>query len=127
MKKHFYFPLILASTFLIQSCATIVTPSSTMVSFKSEPSGARVFLNDMEACTTPCDYPVTRKQRSHIVSYKKDGYNTKNFAFQTGMEPWIWGNLLFFYGFGVGAIVDVATGAWVNLDRTSYTYELDKK
>lgn len=58
--------LILASTLLVSSCASIFTGSKRSVLFESNPSGAKVFVNGFEKGVTPSQIKVEADDRIDI-------------------------------------------------------------
>jgi hypothetical protein len=62
MKINFILTFVLASL-LLTSCASVFTGSKRNVLFESNPSGAKVFVNGMEQCVSPCQIKVKKDDR----------------------------------------------------------------
>jgi hypothetical protein len=72
--KMKFISALLVSSLLFTSCATVFTGSKRNVLFESNPSGAKVFINGMEQCTTPCNAKVKNEDR---VDFRLDGYKER--------------------------------------------------
>lgn len=59
------------------SCATICTGTSVMISFNSDPSDAIVLINGVEQNTTICELKVKRKSGDADLEIELDGYETR--------------------------------------------------
>jgi hypothetical protein len=73
MKKHLLFCSIGAIALLLSSCATMFSGTTQKVTFNSEPQGARVEVNGLKTCVTPCTADIKRSSSS-MVMFTKDGY-----------------------------------------------------
>jgi hypothetical protein len=73
MKKLNLFT-ILTLLMLFSSCASIFTGSKRNVLFESNPSGAKVYVNGMEQCTSPCNVKVRNEDR---VDFRLDGFKER--------------------------------------------------
>ncbi|WP_395051912.1 PEGA domain-containing protein [Flavobacterium sp.] len=122
MKKSIIFGA-LSLTFLLTSCATIVSGSKQTVKFTSNPSTAYVFLDDKQVGSTPFETKLERK-KSHNVKIKLEGYQTYEITLTRKFNAWYIGNLLF--GGLIGIIVDPITGAMYKLTPSEVNAELGK-
>jgi hypothetical protein len=118
-------------------CASIVKGSDQKVSFTSEPSDAKVVINDVrqgkevEIGSTPFTTTLKRgagyfKKARYNVTFEKPGYQTEAIVLEGTPGGWyIGGNLLF--GGGMGwLIVDPATGAMWTLEPQDVSVTLKK-
>lgn len=70
MKMRLFLPLFLAS------CASIVNPGPDQVQVTTEPSGAKVILNEREVGTTPCVVLVSRSTTdTQDLIFEREGYH----------------------------------------------------
>ena len=69
-----FFTIIGAGMLLFSSCASIFTGSKRSVLFESNPSGAKVYVNGMEQCISPCNIKVKNDDR---VDFRLDGYKER--------------------------------------------------
>lgn len=121
MKK--IFTLIIVASLSLSSCATIFTGTKDQISFKTNPSGAKVMIDGLEVCTTPCTTKVARTLSNKNVEFKLDGYDTKIIALDKKFNAVSIINLFGIIGWGV----DAATGSLMKYDRKGYDIELDSK
>jgi hypothetical protein len=118
-------------------CASIVKGADQKVSFTSEPSDAKVVINDVrqgkevEIGSTPFTTTLKRgagyfKKARYNVIFEKPGYQTEAIVLEGTPGGWyIGGNLLF--GGGMGwLIVDPATGAMWTLEPQDVSVTLKK-
>jgi hypothetical protein len=69
-----FFAILASGMLLFSSCASIFTGSKRSVLFESNPSGAKVFVNGMEQCISPCNVKVRNDDR---VDFRLDGYKER--------------------------------------------------
>jgi len=58
------------------SSATLFSGTTQNVSFNSDPKGAKVLIDEVEKCKTPCTLTLKRGSYDN-VTFKKDGYQSK--------------------------------------------------
>lgn len=109
MKNIKLLSLIIVSSVLLNSCATLISGTKQNVSIKTDPSGARVFVDGKDQnVITPCNIDVKRKKEV-VYTFQKEGYKdgkvTENAKFNTTV---LWNILL---GGIPGFIVDFSSGA----------------
>lgn len=99
---------LLATILLFSSCATIVSGSRQNVEITSEPSAAKVYINEVEVGNTPFQKNLKRNQEYSLM-LKLDGYATYETKLVKKFNAWYIGNI----GFGglIGIIIDPITGA----------------
>lgn len=100
--------IALASLFLMESCATIVSGSRQSVKFESTPNNASIFIDEVEVGKTPFETKLERK-RDYDVVIKLDGYKPFETRLTKKFNAWYLGNIVF--GGLIGLIVDPITGA----------------
>jgi len=102
------------------SCATIFTGTKDRISFKSTPSGAVIYKDGVELCTTPCTYNVKRSLGETDLEFKLDGYETRLITLDTEFNVVSVINLGNLFGWGIDAL----SGAVMKYDRKSYEISL---
>jgi hypothetical protein len=117
--KYAIIPLVLSIT----GCATVFTGTHDQISISSEPSGAKVVLNGNEMGRTPVTIPVSRTLGTTTMTLKKQGFEDKSFALQSGFNTIALLDIFLWPTF----IVDAATGSIVKYTQTNYNIELDKR
>lgn len=115
-------PLVAAS--LLNSCASIISGSTQTIEVSSQPSGARVSLEDVPMGTTPTELTLSRK-KSHRVNIDHPGYQGYEVILQPAGNSMTGGNLL--AGGLVGAMVDNSTGANIKLVPSKIDAVLKKR
>lgn len=66
--------ILMASSILFSSCATIFTGAKRKVLFESDPSGAQVLVNGFEKGNTPVQIKVKAEDR---INFKLDNFNER--------------------------------------------------
>lgn len=117
------FTLLAASSLLFTSCATVFTGTKDEISFKTTPEGAKVLVDGLEVCKTPCTTKIGRTLSNKNVEFKLDGYETKIIGLDTKFNAVSIINLFGIIGWGV----DAATGSLMKYDKKGYDIELDAK
>src|SRR2546422_5740455 len=118
-------------------CASIVKGSEQKVSFKSEPSEARVVITDVRAGkqihvgSTPFTTSLKRgagyfKKAKYSVTFEKPGYKTEAITLEGTPGGWYLGGNVIFGGMG-WLIVDPATGAMWTLEPGDVSVTLKKQ
>jgi len=111
MRKEIIFG-VLAISFMVTSCATIISGTKQSVRFTSNPSSATIFIDEVEAGKTPFEMQLTRNSE-HSVKMKLDGYQTYQTRLTQTFNAWCLGNVVL--GGLIGIAVDASTGALYNL------------
>jgi hypothetical protein len=119
-------------------CASILKGSDQKVSFRSEPSDAKVVITDVrqgkeiQVGSTPFATTLKRgagyfKKAVYNVTFEKPGYQKESIMLEGTPGGWyMGGNLLF--GGGLGwLIVDPATGAMWTLEPSDMSVTLKKQ
>jgi hypothetical protein len=118
------FIVLLSILLSLTSCATIISGTQEDVMFNSEPQGAMLDLNGAALGTTPCTIKLKRNQ-SHLVYLRKEGYHPYCFQIQKEFNPIFLGNIIL--GGPVGMLVDVCSGGVYKLSPTSNFHILKNK
>jgi len=118
MKKFYktglFFSFIAVTILTFSSCATIFKVSTYDVSFSSDPTGAKVYVNGSLLGTTPVQLELKSKN-SYTIEFKKDGYETKTVLLNNSVGGgWI---VLDILGGLIPIVIDAATGNWYSLDQ----------
>jgi hypothetical protein len=118
-----YVPLALSGCLLMSltGCATILSGTSQTVEVRSAPHGARVVVDGRDVGTTPLKADLKRGV-PHTVQVSKDGYLDETVVTTTRGNGAIALNLIL--GGGVGAIIDVASGAATHVTPDAVTVDL---
>lgn len=113
-------PIFLIALFLMTGCATIFTGTKDRIAFTSTPSGATIYKDGVEICTTPCNYKVKRSLNDTEVEFKLDGYETRLITLDKEFNLVSIINLGNLFGWGIDAL----SGAVMKYDRKSYDIKL---
>lgn len=116
------FIIAIASTFLMTSCATIFTGTKDTIRFDSNPQGAKVYMDGLAVCRTPCTTQVKRSLSDKLAEIRLDGYETRVITLDRKFNTVSIVNLGFVIGWGI----DAATGSLMKYDRKGYEIELEK-
>lgn len=117
--------ILLSSSILFTSCASIVSKSSYPISINSAPSEAQIVIKDKKGIEIfSGQTPATLKLKSgsgffgkarYQVTFNKSGYQTKTVPVEFKLNGWYFGNLLFGGILGM-LIIDPATGAMYKIE-----------
>ncbi len=112
--------IFLIALILMTGCATIFTGTKDRISFTSTPSGAVIYKDGVEICTTPCNYRFKRSVNDTDLELKLDGYETRMITLDKEF------NLVSIINFGnlFGWGIDVLSGAVMKYDRKAYDLKL---
>lgn len=92
----------------LSSCCAIVNGRTQNVVFDSTPSGARLYIDNVDRGMTPQKIALKRNKK-YEVRVVAEGYEPYACTLESGMSGWIWGNLVF--GGLIGLAIDVGTGS----------------
>jgi hypothetical protein len=116
-------PIFLIALFLMTGCATIFTGTKDRIAFTSTPSGATIYKDGVEICTTPCNYKVKRSLNDTEVEFKLDGYETRLITLDKEFNLVSIINLGNLFGWGIDAL----SGAVMKYDRKAYDIKLTQE
>jgi len=98
--------------------------STDDVSFSSDPSDAKVYVNGTLLGTTPIQLELISKN-SYTIEFKKEGYETRTVLLNSSVGAgWIVLDVLFGL---VPIIVDATTGDWYSLDQEHVNAVLEQQ
>ncbi|WP_166962277.1 PEGA domain-containing protein [Yeosuana marina] len=100
--------ILVSSVLLLSSCATIISGSRQSTEITSEPSSAKVYINEVEVGKTPIQKNLKRNQEYSII-LELDGYETYKTKLEKKFNAWFIGNIAL--GGLIGIIIDPITGA----------------
>lgn len=105
----------ITAAFLFSGCATIFKGSSADIRVNSSPSGATVYINNIDRGQTPQTLSLKRNQ-NHLITFKMDGYEDVNIEVNKKFDilTTVVGNIFSWQLLGI--IVDVATGSAYTLE-----------
>ena len=115
--------IFLIALFLMTGCATIFTGTKDRIAFTSTPSGATIYKDGVEICTTPCNYKVKRSLNDTEVEFKLDGYETRLITLDKEFNLVSIINLGNLFGWGIDAL----SGAVMKYDRKAYDIKLTQE
>jgi PEGA domain len=127
MKKHAALLVlfcIASASALLSGCATIVKGTTQIIPVSSDPTGARVTVDNSPAGTTPTTVTLSRKQ-NHMVVIEKEGFAAESIAVTKSMGGAVAGNII--AGGLIGWGVDAMTGAQYNLAPNTISVRLSTK
>ena len=137
--------LLVAGMLMVQGCATIASGTTKGIHIGSRPQGVDFQIDTVSqfdtdavgtyvaAGTTPQYVRITRGAgffRRYIVTFTDDNYETKTVPIRSGVNGWLFGNILI--GGIPGIIIDTVTGAssdphnvhvYLNRKRTAVNYK----
>jgi hypothetical protein len=110
---------------MASSCATVAHGRFQQVPVNSRPAGAAIYADcgrgPERVGETPMVVKLQRKADRCIVTLKKEGFEDSTTIFTRHMSGWVWGNLFLDDAFLIGAVIDVADGAFYNRSPNSLT------
>ena len=93
---------------VVSGCATLAHGPTQEIAIYSSPPGAMVFVDGVDTQrTTPTTVRVNRRSPP-TLRVEHEGHQPAVIRMKRSLDGWIWWNFL---TFGVGAIVDFATGS----------------
>lgn len=115
--KSIAVPFCLLATFILvlTSCATIFKGSKESVSFSSEPSGAKVYVDGQPLGSTPFQLEL-KSNKTYSVEFRLDGFQSRTLILNNSVGAgWIILDVLFGL---IPVVIDAATGNWYSLDQS---------
>lgn len=114
MNKNLKMAILIASTLLLPSCASILSGTSQTLTVNTTPEGANCALNRENQVIgrinpTPGSVIVEKTKHDITVECTKPGYLKSTFINESGTEGTTAGNIIL--GGGIGWAVDSARGA----------------
>jgi hypothetical protein len=124
MKKHaslLVVTVLTSARALLSGCATIVKGTAQVIPVSSDPTGARVTVDNSPAGTTPTTVTLSREQNQMVV-IEKEGFAPENIAVTKSMCGAVAGNII--AGGPIGWGVDAMTGAQYYLTPNTISVRL---
>jgi len=116
--------VILSCAFILAiSCATIMHGTSQKIGVSSNPTGAKVTVDNKDMGVTPIFANLSRGD-NHIVKIQLEGYQIAELTVTKKVSGWVWGNVLF--GGLIGLAVDAISGGLYVLTPEQINAELKK-
>ena len=113
---------LLMAGLLLAGCATVLTGTYDEVVIRSEPEGARIFIDGLEEGRTPAYLDIRRPGIGETeVELRLDGYETRTFVLRKEFNTFSVINL----NNPIGWAIDFATGAITKYKPMGYDIELD--
>jgi hypothetical protein len=110
MRPLFLLPLCAA---VLAGCGTVISTPVQKVHVTSRPAGAEVHFDGLTGGVTPTTVELSRWE-DHDLTIELRGYRTARVHLSRRINPWIAGNIM--NGFIFGVLVDASTGAIYKLD-----------
>lgn len=105
MKKY----LISACFLLLSGCGTVFSGTNQTVTVNTNVERAKVYVNGMPACSTPCAVDLNRSNVNTTLILKKDGYEESVFVLKSQFNPIALINLTMVYSWTTDFI---SGGVW---------------
>ena len=117
-----YFSLLAAVVFLFNGCATLFKGSTEAISYSSDPSSAKVYVNGQLMGTTPFELQMKTNQ-TYTIEFRKDGYQDRTVVLNNSVGGgWV---VLDVLGGLIPVVIDAATGNWYSLDQSNVNAVLE--
>jgi len=117
--------MAMACTILFNSCATIFSGTSDVITIRTKPVDAKIEIDEQAAGTSNNSITVKRKFADYRdVRLKAEGYETQEFKIRQKVDGLYWLGIL---GAGIPMIIDIITGAAMKPVELNYQKELEKK
>jgi hypothetical protein len=108
---------------VLYGCATIMHGTSQKVGISSNPSGAKVWVDNKDIGITPLFADLSRGD-NHVVRIELEGFQKAELTLTRSTSGWVWGNILF--GGLIGLAVDAISGGLYDLTPEQLNAELRK-
>ncbi|MFH1367703.1 MAG: PEGA domain-containing protein [Elusimicrobiota bacterium] len=116
------FMLIVTQT----GCATVFKGSSQKVTVNSDPSGARVYINNFYTGDTPLQTKL-KLNKTYNIEIKKEGYEDSFMHMSSSIGAgWLTLDLIFSIVLAIPLVVDGITSSWNHFDQTEINAPLEK-
>lgn len=120
MKKILFLGLVLI--LFSWGCATLFNDKDPAVSFMSNPSAAKVYVNGSYMGDTPFAIKL-KTDKEYTVEFRKEGYKPKTYFLNNKVGVgWI---VLDVLAGLIPIVVDAATGAWYEFSEENITVLLE--
>lgn len=116
--------MVFMGALFTSGCATIVSGSTQLVSFTSNPEGATIELDGRTLGKAPLTVTIKKKSGQRIAA-SLPGYKTVALPLETRQNGWFWGNIVF--GGFVGSTTDGISGAVTEYSPSHYMISLPRE
>ncbi|MDQ1244963.1 MAG: hypothetical protein QG565_1304 [Campylobacterota bacterium] len=113
---------LVAATSMAFGSASIIDGSSTNITFNSKPEGAKVQVDGIVMCVTPCTVKLQNQKRQQMITFDKEGYERMSVPLTTNYN-----GVAILNVFWDLSTTDLLTGAAWKYDPTSFFMELTPK
>lgn len=72
---------------MLSACGTIFSGTQQSITVNSNVSDAKVYINGMPVCSTPCAVDIKRSQSNMFIMLKKDGYENVTAVLSSQINP----------------------------------------
>ena len=115
--------LIATVSVVVAGCATIMHGSSQEIAIASQPTGAKVTVDNKELGVTPVTSKLARKG-AHRITVTLDRDQPYDLTTTRHTSGWVWGNIVF--GGLIGLAVDAITGGLYAINPKQVNGQLAK-
>ena len=113
---------LFVTTSMMFGSASIISGSSTNITFNSEPEGAKIQIDGVTSCVTPCTIKLQNTPKTKQLTFVKTGYERITIPMTTSYNGVAVINILWDF-----STTDFLTGAAWKYDPTSFFMELTPK
>lgn len=110
------------SIHLVFASATIIDGTDQTITFNSMPDSAKVAIDGVLHCTTPCSLKLDRESDDKNISFSKDGYDTVTIPLTSSYNGVAVLSILWDY-----STTDLLSGAAFQYDQSNVMVELKAK
>lgn len=121
MRKIIMIVFVVAGSFLMGACSTVINTTTQNVDIVSDPPNAKITIDGKKFGITPQTVNLERSS-NHVVRLELDGYETYETQLTRKISTWFWFNIL--NGIIPGVVTDMFTGSMYNLLPEVFTAEL---
>ena len=121
MQTKYSLSILFCFSSLLYGCATIMHGTSQQIGISSNPTGAKVTVDNMSTGTTSTFANLSRGS-NHVVKIEMPGYMPSEMTITGKASGWVWGNILF--GGLIGLAIDAASGGLYDLTPEQLHAEL---
>jgi len=123
MKRLLVLCVIILSSFVLQSCATLFNSPTQQVEIVTTPPNAKLVIDGKKFGTTPQVVNIGRKD-NHVIKIELDGYEPYETQVTTKLSFYFWGNI--FNGIIPGVTIDLFTGSMYDLFPSNFNIQLQE-
>jgi len=109
--------LMLLSTLALCACGTIFSGTTQKITIDSNVDKAKIYIDGIEVCQTPCSTSIDRSSDSIQVTAKKKGYNDKVITLRSSVNRTSYWNLIGLYSWSTDGI---SGGVWEYKNNNLY-------